>query len=195
MSKIRLFALAVLGLMATVAAGCGDDSAPSASSTSTPAATLATGIQTMTYTDPDYDYSFEYPAAWFLSPQHDVSHHVLLYSYDPDAAVGDGRPVPRDKLKVFFWVAEGVDKPILEWLAEGRNNPGQPPLPTIVSQSEATLDGKTGVLEVLDEDGLKHTGYYIPIGDSRVFVVNAIPGDSDVWPQFEAVLASVRFPE
>lgn len=196
MSKIRLPALVALGLMASVAVGCGDDDAPFTSSTPKPGLTFGSGIPTMTYTDPDYGYSFEYPASWFLSPQHDVSHHVNLDSYDPARARARSG-IPRDKLRVIFWVADGVDKPIADWLTDGRNNPGQPPPPTDITDTDTTLGGRDGIFEVVQmndgEDSALHKSYYIAMWQSRLFVVNAVPGDSYLWPQLEPVLGSVRF--
>jgi hypothetical protein len=102
-------------------------------------------------------------------------------------------PVPRDKLKVFFWVAEGVDQPLEEWLAEGKTSPGQISPPTVLSKYASTLGGKEGLVEVVEHDGVESINYYTPIGSGRVFVVNAVPADSQVWPKFEAVLGNLRF--
>ena len=123
---------------------------------------------------------------------------VILYSYDlagvpPEEA---GMPVPKDRLKAFFWVAEGVNKPVEQWLAEGRAQASAEqnlPPPLVISQSQAVLSGRQGLMEVIESDGVRHISYYIPLGDGRVFVVNAVPEDSQVWPQFAPVLDSVRF--
>jgi len=63
----------------------------------------------------------------------------------------------------------------------------------VLSQSGITIAGKQGLVETTEHDGVSSTSYYIPIGGNRVFVVNAGPADSQVWPQFETVLSSIRF--
>jgi hypothetical protein len=175
---------------ATPEASAGPTTMPA---TPTPVITLPSSTlgATLNYTDPIYGYSFDYPSTWYLSSE-GLQTGVILYSYDPAQAKGIGR-VPSDKLKAFFWVAEGVDKPLDQWLAEGRNNPGQPPPPTIVSTADVTLGGKAGLIEVVEDEGARSTSYYLILGGGRVFVVNAGPSDSLVWPEFVPVLASLRF--
>lgn len=205
---MRFRILPILTLIAVSIVSCGENNdtptvtaspTPSSSATLTgsPTATMPTTplpTGTLNYRDPTYGYTFEYPATWYVYPDTLNPGSLILYSYDLASVAGDGRPVPKDKLKVFFWVAEGVDKPIPEWLEEGHNGPGQITPPSVVSQTPTTLGGKQGLNEVVEvEDEGIHTSYYIPIGDERVFVVNAYPGDSIVWPEFETVLASIRF--
>jgi hypothetical protein len=154
---------------------------------------MRTPGETLAYTDPTYGYSFDYPAAWRLSTEDAGGNNIILYSYEP--VVGDGRPVPKDKLKVFFWVAEGVNKPAEEWLEEGANSPGQISPRVVVAQTGVTVDGKQGLTQITDEgEGIRHASYYIPIGAGRIFVVNAGRDDSELWPEFEVVLASIRLP-
>ncbi|HEY8767165.1 MAG TPA: hypothetical protein VIP09_07880 [Dehalococcoidia bacterium] len=211
---LRLWILAVLGLIAVIGFACRDSgndlpqtaatatltaSGTSMSTTAAPSTTASassatpTSTATLTYNDSTNGYSFEYPASWYLSPAKDNGGNPTLYSYDPATAIGDGRLVPSDKLKVFFWVAEGVDKPLAQWLADGDNTANQVSPLTVISQSDATLDGRQGTARVTESDGVRTTSYYIPISNKRVFVVNAGPSDSKVWPQFEPVLASLLF--
>jgi hypothetical protein len=171
--------------------------AASGSPIPTPSSSPAPPSSTLTYTDPTYGYSFAYPASWELSTQPDPGS-VILYSYDlasvqPEDA---GKPVPPDKLKAFFWIAEGVDKPLEQWLSDGRAQASAEqnlPPPTVVSQSPAALADKQGLVEeIIESEGVKHRGYYIALGGGRVFVVNTVPADSQVWLEFESVLSSVR---
>ena len=119
---------------------------------------------------------------------------LVLQSYDPATAPGIGGPLPKDKLKALFWVAEGVTKSLVDWLAEGDSSPGQISPPVVVSQSETVLREKHGIKQVTDAgEGIKHVNYYISIGSGRVFVVNAGRADSQLWPEFELVLTSIRF--
>jgi len=154
---------------------------------------------TLKYVDPTYGYSFEYPANWYLSPAKENGGQIILYSYDlasipPEEA---GTPVPKDKLKALFWIAEGIDKPLDQWLAEERTKASTEqnmPPPTVVSQGPATLGGKEGIVEeTIDSEGIKHKSYYIDLGGGRVFVTNAVPSDSEIWLEFDKVLATVRF--
>ena len=166
---------------------------PTASALAVSSPTVAaTSGETTTYTDPTYGYSLEYPSTWRISTE-DLETGVILYSYDAASAVGDGRPVPPDKLKAFFWVAEGVHKPLEQWLAEGDNSPGQIAPPTLLSQTETLLGGKQALVRVIESEGLKYISYYVPLGADRVFVVNGGHPDSQVWPQFVPVLDSIRF--
>lgn len=154
----------------------------------------ATPEDTFTYTDPTYGYSFDYPSTWYVSTEGLGNGSVTLYSYDPAQAKGIGG-VPPDKLKAVFWVAEGVDKPLEEWLAEGDNSPGQISPPSVLAQSETMLGARQGLVRTIEIDGEKYISYYVPLGAGRVFVVNGGSPDSQVWPQFLPVLASLRLPE
>jgi hypothetical protein len=213
---LRLCILPVLGLIAALGFACGDSgddlsqsiptaspkaSATSVTTTAAPPTTVSassampTSTATLTYTDQAYRYSFEYPAAWYLSPAKDNGGIVILYSYNlASIPSGEaGMPVSKDKLKVVFSVTEGVNKSLQDWLSETRNSPGQPPAPTIVSSSDVTLGGKSGLVEVSDEDGLKHITYYLVLGGGRILAISGVPADSQVWPQFEPVLATLQF--
>jgi hypothetical protein len=172
---------------------------PSASASPAPSPTpKATQGEALTYIDPTYGYSFDYPATWYLSPPKDNGGQLSLYSYNlasvpPEEA---GMPVPKDKLKVFFWVAEGVDKPIDQWLAEERAKASAEqnlPPPTVVSQSWAALADKQGLVVVIESDGVKSISYYVGLGNERVFIVNAVPADSEIIPEVDKVLATIRF--
>jgi hypothetical protein len=63
----------------------------------------------------------------------------------------------------------------------------------VVSQEPVTLGGKQGLAEVVETDGVKSIGYYLPLDNDLVFVANAVPVDSDVWAEFQGVLASISF--
>jgi hypothetical protein len=167
------------------------DATPTPAPTATPTPTAAP-TDWLTYTDATYGYSFDYPPTWYLEPPAKNGGDVILYSYDPAKAKGIGG-IPIDKLKVFFWVAEGVDQPLEEWLAEGKTSPGQISPPIVLSHYASTLGGKEGLVEAVENEGVKSISYYIPIGGGRVFVVNAAPADSQVWPEFEPVLDSIQF--
>jgi hypothetical protein len=168
------------------------EATPTPAPTATPTPTAAP-TDWLTYSDATYGYSFDYPPTWYLEPPAKNGGDVILYSYDPAKAKGIGG-IPIDKLKVFFWVAEGVDQPLEEWLAEGKTSPGQSTTPILLSQYASTLGGKEGLVELVDYGGNKSISYYIPIGGGRVFVVNAAPADSQVWPDFEPVLDSIQLP-
>jgi hypothetical protein len=147
---------------------------------------------TFRYTDPTYGYSFDYPASWYLSTPKETGGDLVLRSYDPTTVPPIGGPVPKDKLKVLIWVAEGVNKPLADWLSEGKNSPGQVSPPVVLSQSTVTLGGKTGLVEFIESEGARSAGYFIPLGGGRVFVINAIPSGSELWLDFERVLASIK---
>jgi len=170
--------------------------APTAEPTATPEPSPGAPADWATYTDATYGYSFDYPATWFLFPPGKNGGDLNLYSYDlvsvpPEQA---GMPVPRDKLKAISYVAEGVDKPLEQWLADARNDPAQPPPPTLLSTSDVALGGKTGLAQVVEDDyGVKHISYYLPLGGGRILVIGAVPADSVLWPQFEKLLASLHF--
>lgn len=171
----------------------GANTAPPLGSQATP---LPTGVEdTLAFVEEDQGYSFEYPASWFLIPPTVKEGDVTLYSYDfrkvPPEDVG--KPVPLDRLKAFFWVAEGVDQPIDQWLAERKSNPGEIDPTIIVSRSPITLAGSPGVLEIIDSGGIQSAGYFVAMGAGRVFVVNVVPHNSELREQFDIVLESVRF--
>ncbi len=48
-------------------------------------------------------------------------------------------------------------------------------------------------MEETQDGDVRHIGYYIPLSGTQVFVVNAVPADSQVWSDFERVLATIRF--
>jgi hypothetical protein len=216
----RLWILPVLGLIAALGFACsdsGDDKPQSVSSTApnateTPTATAKsvaatsspttrisptpTIVDTLTYSDPTYGYSFEYPASWYLSPAKDNGGSVILYSYDlasiPSGEVG--MPVPKSELKATFWIAEAGSESVQQWITDGDNSAAAQGLPvTIVSQSNTSLAGKQGIARATQADQTTDQSYYIPIGGGRIFVINATPADSDVWPQFSTVLATLQF--
>jgi hypothetical protein len=123
-----------------------------------------------------------------------VEADVILYSYDlASISPGDaGKPVPPDKLKVFLWIAEGVDQPLEEWLAEQDSGPGQPVPPVVLSQTDVTLDARAGLKRVTESDGVRTVSYYVPTDEGNVFVVNAVPANSQLLPDFERILASIE---
>lgn len=87
---------------------------------------------------------------------------MTLQSYDPSTAPPEEH-IPNDKLTVTIRVVDGVGKPIEQWLADSRNDSGQPPV-VVLSNSDITLGGKAGVAEVLDDGGDKVAGYYVEMG-------------------------------
>jgi hypothetical protein len=172
----------------------GETTGPLPSQSNAPVTATPAPGELKTYTDAAYGYSFDYPAAWFLVPPSDKGGTaVLLYSYDPSSVPPEqaGEPVPKDKLKAIFRVEEGVYQPVDEWLAESRA--GQPPV-NILSSTNVSVDAKGGISEGTESNGVTSTGYYVPMGGGLLFIVGAGPNDSDLWPVFEGVLASVRFP-
>jgi hypothetical protein len=179
------------------AASATPDATQAPTATTSPAASPSPSVapgSTLTYTDPAYGYSLEYPATWHLTTPKETGGDLVLQSYDPATAPGIGGPLPKDKLKVLFWVAEGVTKSLPDWLAEGDTSTGQILPPVIVSQEETTLADKQGVKRVTDEgEGITHVNYYLSMGGGRVFVINAGRGDSELWPDLELILASIRF--
>lgn len=212
----RLWILPALGLIAVLGVACSqdDDVPPSAAGSTSPAATVkpssspapsatpavtltpsGTSTATLTYTDPTYGYSFDYPATWYLSAAKDNGGYLMLYSYDPASAVGDGRPVPPDKVKVSTWIAEGVDKPIEQWLDEGRTGPGVITPVTLVSRSNSTFGGRSWVVEVVEAEDVQTVGYYFSLGGGRVFALDAVPADSKLMPELESLITSLRLPQ
>jgi hypothetical protein len=194
-------------LIAAIGFACGGsgDDLP-ATATVTPKATVTTTVAaspvssttpnstgTLTYTDATYGYSFQYPASWYISPAKDGGSVVTLYSYDP-STVSPEEQIPKDKLKAIIRVAEGVDKPIRQWLADLRNGSGQPPV-VVVSSSDTTLGGRPGVAEVVDDGATREAGYYIDMGFGRILIMGAGPVDSQAWPGFETVLTTLKFPQ
>jgi hypothetical protein len=169
----------------------GETTGPLPSQSNAPVTATPAPGEWNTYTDAAYGYSFDYPASWYLVPPDKGGKYLTLYSYDP--STGSGAPISTERLKAFFWVAEGVYQPIEEWLDEGNDSPGQITPPTIVSREDVTLAGQPGIAEVVELDGVQSVGYYVSLGSGLVFAVDAIPADSDVWPAFEEVLASIRF--
>lgn len=205
---LRLWFLPVLGLIAALGFACGDsgDDLSQLVATATPNVTVTTtaapsavsavaptSTATLTYTDPTYGYSFQYPASWYLSPAKDGGSVVTLYSYDPSTTSPEEQ-IPKDKLKAIVRVAEGIDKPIRQWPADSRNGSGQPPV-VVLSTSDPTLGDRPGVAEVVDDGGGHEAGYYIEMGASRLLMIGAGPADSQAWPGFETVLASLTFPQ
>ncbi len=148
----------------------------------------------LTYTEPLFGYSFDYPADWYLSPTKENGGSPILYSYDPSAVAPEeaGKPVPRDKLKAFFWVAKGVTQPLQEWLA-ATPEPGQPPTPKVTSQEEVMVAGREAVFQVTQNPETSDFSYYIRLNSSSVLVINAGPADSDLVVVFEQVISSLRF--
>jgi hypothetical protein len=164
---------------------------------STPTADEVPTPPTEAYADPDYGYSFDYPVDWHVSEQ-PAAGSIILYSYDPANVPPEdaGKPVPPDKLKVFFSVSEGVDKPIDEWLAEQDRSPGQPAPPTVISQDEILLAGRAGVQRVTEFDGVSSVSYSVRQDGDELLLVNAGPADSEVLPEFETtVLATLKVAE
>lgn len=167
---------------------------PSRAPTSSPTPTLLeTPGPSLTYNDPDHGYSFDYPTDWQISDQPEPGS-LILYSYDLEDVPPEevGRPVPPDKLKVFFRVVEGVDKPLKEWLAESDTAPGQVP-PELISEEDISLDGRPGLKRVTRSDKTAHVNYYVELSGGRIFAINAVPANSDEWPTFhDVVLESLR---
>jgi hypothetical protein len=207
----RLWVLPVLGLIAAVVVACSSDDevVPSSVASSTapttqtakptlspaPTPSLAqspTIAGTSTYTESTNGYSFDYPTAWYLSPPKDNGGDLILYSYDPASVVGDGRPVPPDKIKVFIWIAEGVTGSIEQWLDEGRTGPGAITPVTLVSRSNDTLGGRNWVVQVVEAEGVQSIGYYFSLGGGRIFAVNAVPANSKLLPELESSISSLR---
>ena len=175
---------------------------PTAIVTGTPTATTPTPVvtlpspklgATLNYTDPTFGYSFDYPSTWYLSPPLQAGSDVTLQNYDPATAKGIGGPLPNDKLKAIFYVAQGVDKPLEHWISEARNDPGQPPPPTVLSTADITLGGKTGLTEIIEDEGERDATYYLALGGGRVLVIGVGPVDSLVWADFVQILASLHF--
>jgi len=196
--RVAVIVAALLVLFGTVIA-CSDDEKQADPGTESPgpSSTYAAARPSVTsYVDPTYGYSFEYPATWYLAPLQDNGGQVILYSYDFNGAVGDGRPVPKDKLKAFFWVAEGVDQSLEQWLAGGRAKASAEQNlspPTVISQAPTALGQKEGLVEVTESDGFASISYYATLDGGRVFVVNAGPADSERLAEFEGVLATLQF--
>jgi hypothetical protein len=215
----RLLLVLIPALFVAVAAACGEDeevagpttppasSSPTATASGTPSVTpsvptsaTATPTQAPTptptgslaYTDAAYGYAFDYPASWFLHPPSTKGASVALYSYDPNLVPSGqaGMPVPKDRLKAIIRVAEGVNTSVEQWLIDSRT--GQPPV-TIISSSSAVIGGLAGINEVVEDEGGLHSAYYIPLGQGRIFIIGAVPADSQVWQQFQSVLNSIRF--
>ncbi|MEX0683033.1 MAG: hypothetical protein WED85_13655 [Dehalococcoidia bacterium] len=219
-APVRLLATSLLAACALAFAACddaGEDLGFEETSTATGAASTATSLPaqqaptgtppqtapppssttgaTVTYTDPAYGYSFAYPSSWYLSTPAETGGDLVLRSYDPATAPGIGGPIPKDKLKARFWVAEGVTKPLADWLAEGDASAGQFSTSVVVSQTEVTVAAKQGIRRVTDVGhGITHISYYLLMGGGRVFVVNGGRADSELWPDLEVIiLASLRF--
>jgi hypothetical protein len=55
------------------------------------------------------------------------------------------------------------------------------------------VGGREGIAEETQDGDVKHIGYYIPLGGGRVFILNAVPADSELIPAFEPVLSSIAF--
>jgi len=214
----KLLFLLIPALLTVALAGCSQDeevvgtTAPAsgtqtASASATPTGTApasgtptstATAVPsptpsgTLTYTDAAYGYSFDYPAGWVLRPPQSKGGDAILYSYDP--ATGGPGPVPPDKLKAFSWVAQGVDKPLQDWLYEQDHSPGEISPPTVLSETDVTLGARYALRRVTESQGDQSISYYVPLAGNQIFVINANAPNQDVWAQFELVLNSLQFP-
>src|SRR5450759_4857357 len=210
----RLWILPALALIATPAVACSNDTEVVTTGLAGTSGSLAPDGQTFLdglrsahlravpdgfrHVDvhrPDLRLLLYYPAAWYLSPPKDNGGYLMLYSYDPASAVDDGRPVPPDKVKVSTWIAEGVDKPIEQWLDEERTGPGVITPVTLVSRSNSTFGGRSWEVEVVEAEDVQTVGYYFSLGGGRVFALDAVPADSKLMPELESLIASLRLPQ
>ena len=169
-------------------------SVPTATAAATEAPTVApTTAVTLTYTDPTYGYSFQYPAKWVLSPAKEGSV-VTLYSYDPSTVAPEaaGMPVPADKLKVEFKVQDNPEGLSLEaWIADRRAS-GAPVV--VATRSAITVDDTDGIVETVEgaEGGFSQQQFFLT--GRNVYVVVMYPADSLLSTEFAAILTSLTFP-
>ena len=134
-----------------------------------------------TYVDPVYDYSFKYPANWFISPPGaNMNGYVAVTTYNPATARAVG-PVPGDQMKVEFYVDDiPNDLSINDWIAERRALGGT----EVISETEDTLGGVLGVTQVvhlLSFDS-RSTQSFFKRGE-HVYVIHTYHSDS---PQISA---------
>ena len=147
---------------------------------------------TVTYTDAIYGYSFDYPAAWYLSASKDSGGVTTLYSYDPAATPAEeaGMPVPPDKLKVEFVVLGNPKGSAVDaWIAESRASGG--PV-EVTSRSAVTVDNTAGIAETGNLAEGPATQYFIPSGRD-MYVISKYPSNSLLSKEFAEMLASFKF--
>jgi len=155
----------------------------------TPASTQG---ETITYTDPTYGYSFDYPATWYLSPAKGDGGVTTLYSYDPATVPPEdaGKPVAADKLKAEFLVlgnSEGLSTDA--WIA--RNREGGGPV-EVTSRSAVSVDNADGIAETANLAEGSAVQYFIPHGENMYVIAN-YPADSLLSSEFDAVLSTFKF--
>lgn len=158
---------------------------PSPNASSTPASTPA---ETLTYTDPTYGYSFEYPATWYLSSA-ELGGVTTLSSYDSATLPSEDavKPIPADKLKAEFLVLGNPNGLSTDaWIEQNREAGG--PV-EITSRSAFTLDNREGIVETAILAEGSATQYFIP-SDGNMYLIAKYPTDSLLSEQFDAVLST-----
>jgi hypothetical protein len=147
---------------------------------------------TLSYTDPTYGYSFEYPASWYLSSSKESGGITSLYSYDPTTLSPEEAvsPLSVNKLKAEFVVLGNPEGLYLDsWIAERRESGG---FVEVESRFPVTIGGTAGIAETANLAEGPATQYFIGIG-ADVYVISMYPSDSLLLKEFHAVLTSFKF--
>jgi hypothetical protein len=147
----------------------------------------------LTYVDPTYGYSFEYPNTWFISPDSGIAGYSAVTSYNPRTAKGIG-DIPEDELKVEFNVSENPNSLSLEdWI--GRNRAKAEDGVTVVTEFSTAVDNVGGIGRTVSLEsfgGVTVREYYFDKG-GYVYVITTFPANSPLLDTSTAMLQTFKF--
>ena len=153
----------------------------------------ASPVSTLTYTDPTYGYSFEYPADWFLDA-----------SPDPPGAQGGGPtvatwdvihgPSPGANLSMkvdFSTISNPENLTTDQWVARRRVAEGD----TLISTEVSSLGGERAVRQewMLEVHGMRLTSIAVANGQFMYEIHAFWPPESKLVSRLDEILASFRF--
>jgi hypothetical protein len=184
---------------AVAGAGSGEEALPGQATTAqpsptpTPVATVSPTPgegATLTYVDPTYGYSFEYPATWFISPDSGIEGYSAVTSYDPRTAKGIGG-IPQDELKVEIYVLKKPTSLDLEdWIAQLDRESTYPP--NIVSEAPITVDNVAGTSRIISDPSFSANQYFFDRG-AVGYLIQAFPTGSALIGAVPPILQTLRF--
>ena len=147
------------------------------------------------FKDDFYNYSIKYPKKWFIYPDeiHQAGYSTDITSFDLSqysTKQDTGWPTIQGELSIHIVVNNFENNFSLEeWL---KNN--NPPIGSIISQKEITVDGIEGIEQTIDELGKI---VYLPKGD-KLFIIQAEPLESletRYNKTFNLILSTFKFTE
>jgi hypothetical protein len=143
----------------------------------------------VTYTNPVYGYSFDYPGNWFIHT--DPGGYTIITSYDPATAKGIGGIGPG--LKIDILVQDNPDRRSLEeWLIEtDARRAGTGPV-TVASESRVASPAPGITRETRTHDGPVWREYWFSVA-GKVYSVAAVPADSTLLGSLKDLISTLRF--